>query len=125
MTTHPFTGSQTFDSHKDSIMAAPSAHFFSQPTHDQERPPVLHVLPVVVAPSLRRGIHCELFHGRKVHFAVNSAGERLPFVGVPIGQETERDVIGRLWDDLCACDPLLHSLLSASSARPALRLVRD
>ena len=66
-----------------------------------------------------RGIYWELFHGHRVYYAVTSRDERLPFVGVPIGMETERDVIGRLAECLDVADPL-----AAPSGRPALRLVR-
>lgn len=56
-------------------------------------------------PALEPGIHWELFHGHRVYFAVDSRGSRLPFVGVPIGLETERDVIGRLVNCLDVADP--------------------
>lgn len=66
------------------------------------------VLSFPFAPTLARGVHFELYHGRKVHFAVDSHGERLPFIGVPIGQESEDDVIGRLWDSLEGAEPRPH-----------------
>lgn len=55
--------------------------------------------------TLSRGIHFELYGGHRIYFAVDSRGIRLPFVGVPIGLETERDVVGRLMNSLAAADP--------------------
>lgn len=85
-----------------------------------------------------RGIEFEEFFGARVYYAVASTGQRLPFIGVPIGSETDRDVIARLADSLDAADPLppspggaaprlalLHGPAAPSSpgVRPALRLV--
>jgi hypothetical protein len=62
-------------------------------------------LALGAATRLPRGIHFEWYHGHKVHFAVDSKGQRLPFLGVPIGDETEDDVIARLADSLDGAEP--------------------
>lgn len=69
-------------------------------------PPMPGTSSVLSFPAkLPRGVHFRLYHERKVFFAVDSHGDELPFIGVPIGLETERDVIGRLWDSLGVADP--------------------
>lgn len=68
---------------------------------------------------LPRGVHSELFHGHRVYFGVKSDGSLLPGIRVPIGQETEDDVIEALADDLDRDDPLPRP----ASPRPVLRIV--
>lgn len=57
----------------------------------------------VAAP--KRGIFVELYHDHRIYYAVTSRGERLPGVRVPIGLETEGDVIADLWLALQRDDP--------------------
>lgn len=73
---------------------------------------------------LSRGLYFDLFHGFRVWKAMTSWGEWLPGIRVPIGTETELDVICALADALDAADPLPPSA-STGATRPVLTLVRD
>lgn len=50
----------------------------------------------LATPRPRYGLHWELYFGHKVHYAIRQDGSRIPLPGVPIGLETEQDVIDRL-----------------------------
>lgn len=57
-------------------------------------------------PRVLRGIYYKLFHGHRVYRARRSDGRWLNRIGVPVGLETEDDVIARLAVALAASDPL-------------------
>lgn len=88
-----------------------------------ERAPMntLHA-PLPAHAGVARGVKCELYHDHCVYFAVTSWGERLPGVRVPIGLESNADVIADLWDDLDRVDPQRLSLVAgdAPAPRPAV-----
>jgi hypothetical protein len=73
--------------------------------------------------QLARGIHWEMFGAHRVYFAVTSAGFLLDQVGVPIGQETDDDVIVALADALDAADP--HLRLVPHERRPPSSVPRS
>lgn len=96
-----------------------------------------HVVPpppnLVPSVPLEWGVHRRFVNGRVEHFAVGWTGVELPFAGLPIGDETEADVIGRLYECLCVASPRPLSEPAGPvprlawpprAGRPALQLVR-
>lgn len=100
--------------------AGRAARFCSRPARQYGAVPSRDPMPTSPDPvASPRGVYWELYCGHRIYFAVTSGGKRLPFLGVPIGLETERDVIARLADSLDAADPV-----PCAPPRAALRLVR-
>lgn len=61
--------------------------------------------PLYAETRPERGVYREWLNGNPVYSAVTSRGVELPVVGVPVGMETERDVILRVAAALDAADP--------------------
>lgn len=101
-------------------------HAMSHPNAIPPASPAYSRVPT--SPALAWGIHRRFVNGRVEYFAVGWTGIELPFLGVPVGDETETDVIGRLWDCLCLASPRPLSegwrAWPPRAARPALQLVR-
>lgn len=92
-------------------MQAPVARISRYP-----EPPAPMTLPRL-RPILARGIYYEMFCGHRVYFAIRSDGKRLNRIGVPIGGDTEADIICRLVAALDVSDPL--PLSAQAVRRPA------
>jgi hypothetical protein len=64
------------------------------------------VVSPLAFPRSPRGIYYEMYHGHRVYRARCADGRWLNMIGVPIGLETEAEVICRLWVALSIVDPL-------------------